>query len=340
MVGGRIICAVGSLSLGIWAASSRFDDAQSAAPVVVASFVVGCGFAVGGPALQSVVPTLVRPGELAAAMTLNTVPMSLSRVIGPAGGAAIAGAASPAAAFFFAAATQVAFALSLCLLPSQVVHEGGSGKNFVSCLRFVRHDRALQGAILGVAALGFGSEATTTLAPALADRAGLGDQGVGAITSTFGAGAMVGIFGVSTLARLADLALQASLGLALSAAGLAAAATAALAGLSGTLILPWFAISGLGFSVGLASLGTVIQQRSPADLRGRMMALWLIGFVGSRPVASTLLGLVSDLTRVEVSVLLCSCALVGVAAFARPSAIRTGQVEISQGLPHGIGAVP
>ncbi|QSE95277.1 MFS transporter [Rhodococcus pseudokoreensis] len=64
--------------------------------MMLSSVVVGLGFAIGGPAMQSIVPAMIRPGEMTAAMSLNTVPITVGRAGGPAMGAAVA--LSPGAA--------------------------------------------------------------------------------------------------------------------------------------------------------------------------------------------------------------------------------------------------
>ena len=54
---------------------------------------------VGGPAMQSIVPLLIRDGELATAMALNSIPMTVGRILGPAAGAYLAAHLGPATAF-------------------------------------------------------------------------------------------------------------------------------------------------------------------------------------------------------------------------------------------------
>lgn len=44
----------------------------------------------------------------------------------------------------------------------------------------------------------------------------------------------------------------------------------------------------------MAGLSTVVQERAPDELRGRIMALWMVGFVGSRPAAAAVLGGAAD----------------------------------------------
>ena len=51
--------------------------------VVTLSFVSGCGQAFGGPAYQSLIPTLVGKEHLPNAVALNSIQFNLARVIGP-----------------------------------------------------------------------------------------------------------------------------------------------------------------------------------------------------------------------------------------------------------------
>ena len=55
-----------------------------------------------------------------------------------------------------------------------------------------------------------------------------------------------------------------------------------------------FALAGLGFGWAMTGLSTVVQERAPEELRGRIMALWLVGFLGSRPIAAAVLGGTAD----------------------------------------------
>src|SRR5687768_15919154 len=57
--------------------------------ILALSFVSGCGQAFGGPAYQSLIPTLVGKDDLPNAVALNSIQFNLARVIGP----VVAGAA-------------------------------------------------------------------------------------------------------------------------------------------------------------------------------------------------------------------------------------------------------
>ena len=51
--------------------------------VLVLSFASGCAQAFGGPAYQSLIPSLVRKDHLPNAVALNSIQFNIARVIGP-----------------------------------------------------------------------------------------------------------------------------------------------------------------------------------------------------------------------------------------------------------------
>jgi MFS family permease len=59
-----------------------------------------------------------------------------------------------------------------------------------------------------------------------------------------------------------------------------------------------FVVAGFGFGCAMTGLATVVQERAPVELRGRIMALWLVGFLGSRPIAAAVLGGTADIINV------------------------------------------
>ena len=71
----------------------------------------------------------------------------------------------------------------------------------------------------------------------------------------------------------------------------------------------------------MTGLATVVQERAPEELRGRIMALWLVGFVGSRPIAAALLGGTADLVSVQAAFAVAAVLSVIVALLCRPSAL-------------------
>jgi MFS family permease len=85
------------------------------------------------------------------------------------------------------------------------------------------------------------------------------------------------------------------------------------------MALTGFAIAGLGFGWAMTGLATVVQERAPEVLRGRIMALWLVGFVGSRPIAAILLGGTADLISVQAAFAVAAALSAVVVVVCRPS---------------------
>ncbi|MQA07998.1 MAG: MFS transporter [Pseudonocardiaceae bacterium] len=307
---GRMLTALGSggLAAWIWLAGGL----PGAAPVIVASLVVGLGFVVGGPATQSIVPSLIRPGEMAAAMALNSVPMTLARAAGPALGAATATQLGPGPAFAIAASGNFLFGIIVFAMRIRRDHEHSSDTDFSvrASLRHLRTDPPLALLLLGIAAIGIGADPTLTLTPAIAASLGGGSSVVGWLASAFGIGAGVGFLVFAPLHRLLTLSRLSSGGLLIMAAGLLALAASP----SLVLALISFGVSGAGMTVAFTSITTQIQNRSPDALRGRIMALWFVGFLGSRPLAAGLNGFLADVLSIAAA-LLVTAGITLVAAF-------------------------
>ncbi|MCD4534900.1 MFS transporter [Nocardioides sp. cx-169] len=318
IIAGRVVCMAGSGLLAAWIlVVGEVDGWAGAWPVLGASLIVGVGFVLGGPAQQSIIPRLVTTAELPAAMTLNTVPTTFARVLGPVVGAMVASHFGAAAAFGVASLAHLPLAVVFIFVRIPEGEARGSDTDYSvrAALRYVRRHRSLRLILLGVTAVGVGSEPTMTLAPSIAHDLGGGATLVGALASAFGVGAGVGLLGVGPAQRVGSQAAVATSGLVLMSLGMVAVSLAVWApvGLLG------FALCGVGFTWSMASLGTLVQLQSPPVLRGRIMALWMVGFLGGRPAAAAVLGGVADAASVRVAVALMAVLLAAVAVISRPS---------------------
>jgi predicted MFS family arabinose efflux permease len=131
----------------------------------------------------------------------------------------------------------------------------------------------------------------TTLVPVIArERLGLGADGFGLLVSTLGLGALVGAL---SLAALGDAENRRGLLTVSRLAFVAAAFTLALS--------PWVALSALammlagwGLITNLALSNTLVQLAVPDALRGRVMAAYVWGVVGSAPIGSLFMGATAE----------------------------------------------
>lgn len=281
----------------------------SAFSLLAGTFVLGLGLAISAPAMQAIVPALVEDRALEPALALNGVVANIARSVGPGLGAALLVWGEYSVGFAFAATAHWTFMLALfAVRPRQARQPGGTGR-ILDGLRYAARDRNTALFLLGVAALSFGVDPVITLTPALAEQLGGGEQMVGLLASSFGVGAVAVTLAIRPLRDLLNLRWLGVVGFGATALGLGTLGVARWVALG----MVGFALAGAGFMLATTALNTRIQRRVPDDLRGRVMALWSVAFLGSRPVAAAVNGLIADWFSVAAAVFV-GAALVGAAA--------------------------
>jgi MFS family permease len=319
IITGRLVTAAGSIGLVLWAASVGLQGTTGAFAVITAATVVGIGFALGGPAMQSLIPALVRPSELPTAIALSSVPFTIARASGPAIGALLVTTTGPTVAFGIAAVTNLLFAAIIWRLPiRQDTRQRASDGRVRAGLRYVRQHRSMLALLAGTAAIGVGADPVITLTPSVAERLGMTSSFIGLQASAFGVGAGLAFLTLSQARMRLGLHRLGTAGLVLMAVGIASLAAAPVAWAAIAALL----VAGAGMSFALTSLTTLVQQQVPEELRGRVMALWSVAFLGSRPLTAGITGAVADATSVVVALLLVVAVLVAGAVVARPSRTR------------------
>lgn len=314
---GRLLCATGSGVVAVLlTVIPTAQSGHTTVAVLAGSLVVGIGFVVGGPAMQSIVPSLIRAGELPTAMALNSVPMTLGRIAGPALGAVLIAQFDPSIAFGVSAAMSLVFVVLMLIarFPTRQKPKAGGDDRVRAALHFIRHDRPLLLALVAVAAVGFASDTSITLAPSVADYVGGDTRLIGLLSASFGAGAAFGLVFMAAQRGRVGSPRASQAGLLFLCFGNTVLAVAAVP----KVALVGFALAGLGFGLAMSSLSTIVQERAPDDLRGRIMAVWLIGFVGSRPLAAAILGGAADLWSVHVSFTISAGVVLAAAIWCRP----------------------
>ena len=315
---GRVLCVAGSGFAAVWFfVDPGLRGMSAAVPVLAGSLLVGFGFVVGGPAMQSIVPNLIREGELSTAMALNSMPMTIGRIIGPASGAYLAAHLGSAAGFAVSAALHLVFAIFLLAVrfPSPPQRQAGVDYRVRTAVKYVWRDRPLLLALVAVTTVGIASDPSITLTPSLAAELGGGTGLVGTLSATFGVGAAIGMVSLALMQGRVASARVSSIGL----AGLVVGSTVLALGTAPVVAMIGFAMAGLGFGWAMTGLATVVQERAPEVLRGRIMALWLVGFVGSRPIAAILLGGTADLVSVQAAFAVAAALSAVVVVLCRPS---------------------
>jgi predicted MFS family arabinose efflux permease len=144
--------------------------------------------------------------------------------------------------------------------------------------------------LLAVMAISVSLDPITTLSPALARSYGLATGGAGWIVSSWGLGAVLGITAGRRLIQYMTKHGLGWAGLIGQAAGMAALGAAP----NVAAAIPAGILTGFGYITAVITFTTAIQTDVPERLRGRVMALWTISFLGPRVIAAVVDGALAD----------------------------------------------
>lgn len=254
------------------------------------------------PTRQAFVSEMVGREMLPNAVSLNSVLMNSARVIGPAIGGVLIYTVGFAACFYVNAASYVAVIVALALMrpselqsPSRVARAKGQVREG---LRYVWRTPALRNPLLAMAVVGTLAFNFTTTLPLLAEYTFHGGPGTySAFTAAMGGGAVIGGLLVAHRSRP-------SAGL-LGLIGLGFGSMIALVAFSPTEPLTLAALVPMGVcSISfIATANATIQLTADPSMRGRVMSLYAIAFLGSTPIGAPLMGWISDTTSPRVALL-------------------------------------
>lgn len=265
--------------------------------VYVMSLLLGVANAFDNPARRSLVTELVPPEEITNATSLNTAVMTSSRIVGPALGAVLVGLVGTGVCFLLNGMTFAAIILSLVALRSDEMWESErrpkGGQPVRDALRFIkgRSDLfVLFVVLLVVSTFAYNQQ---VVFPKLAEQRWGGDEAFGYVLGVMSLGSLTGAL---LTARLRVVTMRWYLGsgviLALSAFGIAWSPNIWIAFL-------WAVPLGLGSSGFITAANAITQQNSPNDMRGRLMALQAVAFLGSTPIGGPITGVIADQISVE-----------------------------------------
>lgn len=280
----RLIVASQLAAMAVTGALAALAAAEldSVAVVVALALLLGVTTAFSTPALQAVLPALVPREELGAAVAMNSVTFNLARAVGPVAGALVVDRLGIPWAFGLNALSYAALVAAMLVVRPRSQPAGPRARpRLRDSVRMVMARRDLRLLLATVAAVSVTLDPVTTLAPAFATEVfGRPDTLAGFLIGAFGAGAVAASvlppFGARAPFRAIAVMLL------LLGGGVAAYALApALAAALGVL-----AVAGFGYLAGQTRATTLLQLGVEDHERGRIMALWSVAFLGSRPVAS------------------------------------------------------
>ena len=248
------------------------------------------------PARQSFVVQMVEDRtDLPNAIALNSSLVNGSRMIGPAIGGLLIAAVGEGWCFAFDALSYVAVIGSLLAMkvrptatPPQVVPLLDA---LAAGFRYVAGFAPVRSGLLLVAAVSLFGMPYQVLMPVIAsDVLGGGANTLGVLMTATGVGALAGTMYLASRHTVLGLGRKIAQAAMLFGVALLAFSTSSHLWLS-LAILPF---SGAGFIVALAATNTVVQTVVPETLRGRVMSLYTVAFLGTAPIGSLLAGVAAE----------------------------------------------
>jgi MFS family permease len=299
--------------------------------VLALVFVRGTVNAVDNPTRQAFPIEMVGPARLVNAVSLNSVLIHASRLFGPGLAALVIALAGVGPCFALNVLTFAAMVVALWRMdpaelraPHPVPRERGAVR---AGLRYVRRTPALAVPLALMALIGtFGLNFQVTL-PLLARFSfGGGASAYAALVAAMGVGSVIGALLTGAHGRT-DARLIAGAALAFGLLALLAAAMPSIA-----LEIPVLAALGAAAVTFAAAINSSLQLAVEPAMRGRVMALYSIVFLGSTPIGGPLAGWLSQAYDPRVALLLAAIAGLSAAWAAHVSLARIGRTRAPTGL--------
>ncbi|WP_406692918.1 MFS transporter [Saccharopolyspora sp. ID03-671] len=264
--------------------------------VYVLCFVLGCFSAVNAPVRQSFVVEMVGPAQLTNAVALNSMTFNLARIVGP----AIAGVAITAVGtgwvFLVNGLSSVAVVAGLLLMDTALLHRakavGKERGQLRAGLRYVRGRPDLVVVLVLVFCIGtFGMNFESTFAVIARNVFHHDADGYGMLITMLAVGTLTG----ATLAARRSARPGSRLRLMLVGAGV----FGALEALAGVMPSYWlFAATlvpmGVAVMTFTTSANSTVQLAVEPTMRGRVMGLYMLLFMGGKPLGGLASGWLAE----------------------------------------------
>ncbi|HVT63870.1 MAG TPA: MFS transporter [Mycobacteriales bacterium] len=258
----------------------------SKAILIMVVVAIGVGNALSGPPLSSLLPNLVPREDLPGAISLQSIQMNLSRVIGPAIGGLLLSKLDASGLFALTASTYlfaVVGVLSIKPVRQPAVDGGFGVRRLLGGFAVARRDPLIRRSLLTIASLSLFCLPFVGLIPVLAaQNLGLDVKSAayGWLYACFGLGAMSGAIAVGSVLAGRPRAPVIAGSLALFGIVLAGFSLLRHPGPAYPLIF----VVGLFYFSAVTSLSTQLQENLEDATRGRVMALYMMGFGGTVPI--------------------------------------------------------
>jgi MFS family permease len=289
-----IVTQVSSMVLAFVLAALTLSENVAISHIFILAFLFGMVNAFDIPARQAFVVEMVGKNDLVNAIALNSSMINGARIIGPALAGVLVSSVGEGWCFFINGVSYLAVIIGLLWM--HIAPRIGAGPNgsimtqMIDGFHFAARTGPVRGVLLLLGLVSFSGMPYMVLMPIFADRIlHGGPMGLGILMSSTGIGALLGALtlaarhGVDGLNRWVMF----------SAVGFGAAlilfSLSHSFWLSEVLLLP----AGFFMMLQMAASNTLIQMKVPDHLRGRVMAVYSMMFIGMAPFGALFAGTVA-----------------------------------------------
>ncbi len=280
------------------------------------SLVIGIGNALNAPAFQATVPLLVDRRDLAGAVSLNSVMINASRVIGPVLAAVLGILGVSTAGLFLVNAATYLFLIAALLVvrvPDIRGHHPEVGwRRLLTGINIARGRQVLSRALVTMTVFSVVCLAYVGLFPSVARRnfgVDVDSASYRLLYTVWGLGACLGALAVGTVLAVVDRRRLVVDGLLLFAASVTGFALVRSVGPA----FPIAFVLGFAYFLTATSLITIFQENLADTERASVMPLWFMSFGGSIPLGNLIFGPVIDASGARWVLLLGAVVAVGLA---------------------------
>ncbi len=285
--------------------------------------------ALDSPARQSIVANLVKPRHLSNAISLNTLIFQIATICGPAVAGLLVAHIDIALVYGINTATFLVAILAIWLMRHRGKLKSGTGigwRALLEGIRFTFNTRIIWGTMLLDFFATLFASARTMLPIVAGEILGVGAAGYGLLATAQPIGAL--LVGVIMSLRAEMKKQGIILLLAVAVYGLATA----LFGISTSFLLSYFlfALTGAGDTVSMVIRGTIRQLMTPDELRGRMVSVNMMFFMGGPQLGELEAGLVAAIFGAPIAIFsggLATVLLTGWVAWRYPSIRRYNNAD-------------
>jgi MFS family permease len=297
--------------------------------IMVLATLLGTVTAFDVPARQAFLMDMVGRDDLFNAIALNSSMFNAARIIGPAVAGILVAWIGEGWCFFSNAVSYIAVIAGLLMMrvatPPRHSPEGSAFTHMAEGFRFARRSAPVRSLLLLVGLVSLVALPYTILMPIFADRILHGGaRGLGLLMGATGLGALLGSLALASRQSIRGLGGWVWMAVVTFGSSLILFSVSRRFWLSFVLLVP----AGFGMMMQMGATNTLLQIMSPDRLRGRVVALYSMMFLGVSPIGALVGGAVAAKVGAPWTVAMGGFAcLIGGAVFARHLPAMRGEAR-------------